>query len=543
MKQALFQLMRTGPLLGLLALSQFCTGYTAPPEYDLVIANGRMLDPLSHQEGLRHIGIRNGQIASISLTPLVGKQTIDASELTVVPGFIDLDAHGTTVRDYEAAALDGVTTSLELGVGTSQVARWYDQRSAKVPVHYGVSVSHPLVRGEVMKDPSAEPLKQAFLASESFQTAAYMPAGAGATRSAGPAELQDILTRMKQGVSEGALGIGVVLWRLPGVCMIEMAEVSKLSAAVRLPVFVQGRFVALTPTENPLLSVEELLANMAMTGSQLHLGAANMIGLSDAENVLTFGGLTRKRGLPFSAAVYPETGVTLPLGDSLLQGDWQKRLGLNLSDLSRADTGVAFTAEQVGEEQLADPRARGILRVISQALQDKVVKDPQTVITSSGFVEGIGGQSLPGNPYAEMTHRRVLAQYVREKQIITHAEAVRKMSLLPAQILERAIPAMRRKGRLQQGVDADLAIYDPAAISDQASGPGFRYVIVGGTPVVFEGQLVPNVRPGQPVRLYPKRSAGGKESLPDTGMTGGRIALPSPGSAGILPPEAPKISR
>src|SRR5215469_15860832 len=89
--------------------------------YDVVVANGRVIDPESRLDATRFIGIRNGKIEAISSTPLNGKTTLDATGLVVAPGFIDLHAHGQDDENYRIFALDGVTTALELEVGTEDV--------------------------------------------------------------------------------------------------------------------------------------------------------------------------------------------------------------------------------------------------------------------------------------------------------------------------------------------------------------------------------------------------------------------------------------
>ena len=117
-----------------------------------------------------------------------------------------------------------------------------------------------------------------------------------------------------------------------------------------------------------------------------------------------------------------------------------------------------------------------------------------------------GVQNGKGHPRGAGTYARILAHYVRDRRTITLMDAIRKMSLMPAQRLEQAAPAARRKGRVQEGADADLVVFDPRDVQDQATyekGPvpstGFRYVLVAGTPVVSDGKIVPGVLPGRAV--------------------------------------------
>src|SRR5436305_8147431 len=134
------------PLLSLLAV------VLRAQDFDLVIANGRVMDPATNLDAVRHIGIRAGKIAAVSATPLRGRATIDAKSLVVAPGFIDLHSHGQTPENYRFKARDGVTTALELEVGVSPVTAWYREREGKALVNFGATVGELPARMAVMHD-------------------------------------------------------------------------------------------------------------------------------------------------------------------------------------------------------------------------------------------------------------------------------------------------------------------------------------------------------------------------------------------------------
>jgi N-acyl-D-aspartate/D-glutamate deacylase len=132
------------------------------------------------------------------------------------------------------------------------------------------------------------------------------------------------------------------------------------------------------------------------------------------------------------------------------------------------------------------------------AVVDAVITNPHVMIASDG---------IKGHPRLAGTCARILARYVRSQGTMSLLGAVRKLSLMPAQRLETARQAARRKGRLQEGADADIVVFDPERIEDLATyssafepSKGVRHLIVAGTIVVNDGLFVEGVNPGQALR-------------------------------------------
>src|ERR1043165_7280019 len=121
-------------------------------EFDVVLANGRVMDPESHLDAVRYVGIRNGKIAAISTRPLRGRTVIDAKGLVIAPGFVDLHSHGQDDENYRYKARDGVTTALEMEVGAWPVDGWYKAREGKALVNFGASSGHIPARIAIMHD-------------------------------------------------------------------------------------------------------------------------------------------------------------------------------------------------------------------------------------------------------------------------------------------------------------------------------------------------------------------------------------------------------
>jgi N-acyl-D-aspartate/D-glutamate deacylase len=127
----------------------------------------------------------------------------------------------------------------------------------------------------------------------------------------------------------------------------------------------------------------------------------------------------------------------------------------------------------------------------------------------------IASDGVKDHPRNAGTYSRILAQYVREKKTLTLMEALRKMSLMPAQMLERSTPEAHRKGRLQEGADADIVVFDPQTITDRSTfekpmepSVGVHELVVGGTVLIDDGKMVPDVYPGRAILGSGKRDAG-----------------------------------
>src|SRR6266516_4354188 len=114
--------------------------------FDLVLAGGRVLDQETGLDATRNVGIREGRIAAVTVEPLEARETLDVHGLVVAPGFIDLHAHGQDSESYRYYAHDGVTTALELEIGTYPVAPWYAAREGRALINYGVTAGHPGAR-------------------------------------------------------------------------------------------------------------------------------------------------------------------------------------------------------------------------------------------------------------------------------------------------------------------------------------------------------------------------------------------------------------
>jgi N-acyl-D-aspartate/D-glutamate deacylase len=461
----------------------FCTfaAHAAETTFDLVLRSGRVIDPESSLDAVRDVGINGGVIRMVSSTPLAGKRVVEANGLVVAPGFIDLHQHSIDPEDLVFKAQDGVTMVAELEVGAADVKAWYAAREGKMPIHFAVSVGHIPCRMAVMGDVPA------FLP----------PATSGAaTRVATEEQLAALRRMIERGLEQGAVAVGFGLQYTPAATHWESLEMFRVAARYQASCHVHMRAKGGTGPQNVFSAIEELIAGTAVTGAATHVCHLQSTANQFTPQVLQLIGEARKRGLDVSVECYPYTAGMTDIRSAIFDPGWRRDGRYDFKDLQWPATGERLTAETFDRY-----RATGGL-VIFHSNPEEVIRDavahPLTMIASDG---------LRGHPRHAGTSARLLGRYVREQKVLTLAQAIEKLALLPARRLEQRVPAMRNKGRVRSGADADLVLFDPNTIIDGATyekadvaSVGIQHVIVGGTFVVRDGRVVGGATPGRAVR-------------------------------------------
>ncbi len=481
-----------------LALALCSAGASAQPTvFDRVVINGRVMDPESGLDAPRSIGIRDGKIAEISASALTGRDTIDAKGLVVAPGFIDLHVHWHSDEGYSYAALDGVTTALELEGGVAPVASWYAARAGRSLINFGASASHGSARRASVL--AAGNLTLARSDQDSLELN-----NPGAYRSATAAEVEALVRHVANGLRDGALGIGMGIAYTPAAGRDEIFRVFQEAAAAGVPVFVHIRHASLSVNQGTLDATQEVIANAATTGASLHIVHVTSTGLRQTSVALAMITGARQRGIDVTTELYPYEAASTDIRAAIFDPGWQERLGITERDIMWFGTGERLTPETF----VAYRRTGGpiVAFVIPQEAIDAALRD-STVLIASDAVP-LGDNS--GHPRGAGTYARVLGKYVRDEAKLSLMQALRRMTLLPAQRLEKWVPQMRAKGRLSVGSDADITIFDPARVIDRATyqrpkqaPDGIPFVLVHGVPVVRSGNMVPNVAPGTAIRRSP----------------------------------------
>jgi N-acyl-D-aspartate/D-glutamate deacylase len=453
-------------------------------QYDLVIEGGRVLDPETGLDATRNIGVTGSKIARISADSLKAKRVINASGLVVAPGFIDLHQHGQDADSGRVKALDGVTTALEMEIGVPDVAKFLKQKKGHSLINYGTTASHPAARamafGTAVPDGGIVP-----------------KAGVATDQPASPDQLQRITERLKQELVAGALGIGMGIQYTPGATRLEVIQIFRVAAEKHVPVFTHVRSVGRIEPGSSIESISEVIGAAAVTGASLHIVHINSSCLKDSVECLAMVAGARTRGLDITTEAYPYTAGMTDLTSALFNPGWQEKLGIGYDALQLPDTGERLTKARFDELHASAQPHMVVIHSNTQEMVDAVIPSPLVIIASDG---------LKGHPRNAGTFSRILAQYVREKHSVTLMDAIRKMTLMPAQVLEKSTPAAHAKGRLQEGADADIVVFDPQTIADRATyqspmepSVGVRYLIVEGTLLVDQGKLVADVFPGRAV--------------------------------------------
>ena len=460
-------------------------------QYDLVIEGGRAMDPETGLDATRNIGISNGKVARISAQPLAGKRVLSAKGLVVAPGFIDLHQHGQDIASGRVKAFDGVTTALEMEIGVPDVAAFLKEKDGHSLINYGTAASHAAARALVF----GAPLPAEDLSPHSGIPEILPKSGPATNQAATSEQIEAIRQRLRSELDAGGLAIGMGIQYTPGATRLEVIDMFRLAASRSVPVYTHVRSFGSVEPGSDIEAISEVIGASAISGASLHIVHINSTCLRHAMECIGLVEGARARGLSITTEAYPYIAGMTTLNSALFNAGWREKLGIEYSALQIPDTGEKLTKQRF-EELHASTKPQAVLMFANtQEVVDKVIPNPLIMIASDG---------AQGHPRNAGTFSRVLAQYVREKGTITLMDALRKMTLMPAEVLEKSTPAGHAKGRLQEGADADIVVFDPQTVADRATyqapmeaSTGMQYVIVGGTVLIDQGKMVPDVFPGK----------------------------------------------
>ncbi len=486
--------------------------------HDVVVRGARTIDPETGLDAVCDVAVDGGIIAVVAEggdDTFRGTAEVEASGYVLAPGFIDLHSH---CRDYASRALqvcDGVTTALELEGGEIDVADAYLKTAAEgSPNHYGFSASWAVVRMAVCG------------LDVRSRTDAFMDfiGDPGWHRALTRDQTKQLLDGMRRELADGALGVGVLLGYCQEASAAEYLSVARLAAEQGTATFTHVRELA--RPDSGLFGAAEVVTAALATGAHMHICHVNSTSTRNIDHVNELVGRGQDQGLAVTTEAYPYGAGCTGIGAEFLAPEALAYQGLDPTDIRYLPTGERVSSvERLDQLRASDPGGIAVIDFLRESDPDDlgylmrafltpgtaVASDAMPLVPASGdMTEPIPWPIPPGvltHPRTAGTFSRVLRWYVRELGLLDLPEAIRRCTLVPADILRDVAPGMARKGRIQVGADADLVVFDPHTITDRATydeptltSAGIHHVFVSGVPVVRGGTLLSDTRPGQPVR-------------------------------------------
>jgi len=485
-------------------------------DYDLVIKNGRVMDPETNYDAVANVGIKDGKIAVITKDKIEGKETIDAKGLVVAPGFIDGHQHCIEPYAYRLMLRDGRTTILDMEIGAHgpKLNEWYKRREGNAPVNFGVAVAHEFARAEIL-DGHKE--WEYFYTPDAIRS--RVKQGWSKTRP-NLEQGNQILALIDEGLQQGGLGIGsTVGYMREGVSAREIFELQKLSGRY-------GRFIDMhfryTPGDDTgeINGIQEMLANAAALGSSAIAAHFNNPGYNMVHELLV---RMRGRGYNVWGEIYPYAAGSTALNAVFLEPEvWVKALGNKYEDTIQDVATGEFYTQQTREEMLKKEPTRVVLvyKIPESAIVDWI-KMPGVAIGSDGMPLFPDDNLTKDTPYEDLpnTHPRFSGSFARVLRIarennIPLMQAVSMTSYNYAKPLgDMGLKAMQVRGRMQKGMVADITIFDSETVKDNATyakgtlpSTGILHVLVNGVIVMKNQEPLKGVNPGQPIRFEPVES-------------------------------------
>jgi hypothetical protein len=507
--------------LALVLVSGFAVMPAQAQDYDLVILNGRVMDPETNFDAVRNVGVKDGKIAIITENSIQGAETIDASGHVVAPGFLDTHHHNVCTPFGQKLALrDGVTTPMELEFGVLPVDLWYSSMEGKSQTNYGATASLQGAR-EMILNPAYKSIAGCTINDVELGkiTSFTMDWSKGiATLD----QVDQILALVEGGLKQGALGIGYTPGYMEfGVRTEEGLGAQKLAGDYGRFVAMHGRFSGQAPpTDGSLGTLEQVGAAGAYGGGLIvqHM-TAQTLGVTKDAQALIDGAVSR--GISVISEIYAYTyGATIVGADYLKPDNYQNNMGHDYGDIVNLSNMQPLTKETYEQLVKSAPATNVTFENASKEDLYWALANPNSIIGSDAFpyVSKSDGSfvedwdtpwdAVNGHPRGAGTHARIL-RLVREESLMPLMLALSKMTYMPAKYMQdNGVPQMAHKGRVQVGADADLTIFDPATVKDNATpqagaspSTGIPYVVVNGTVVVEDSQVLKDVFPGQPIRL------------------------------------------
>ena len=446
----------------------------------ILIQNGLLVDPANRIYEEKNLLIESGRVAAVTDETPAADHVIDAAGRVVCPGFIDIHMHEDPVEDGRISSCI-FHSMLRMGVTTA------------VGGNCGDNVYDP-VRYLDIVDRDGAPVNVALFAGHNYfrKKAGGMDKYTGITDE----QKQKMLAGLQEAIDGGCVGISFGLRYVPGTDEVEFHAAARLCAPDRKLVSAHVRDDAAYIFD----ALEELARAGFACGVPVqvsHIGS--MGGFGQMEELLRRIDGYREKGLDVACDCYPYTAFSTGIGETTYDDGWLERYNCDYSACVPAEgkyKGVPCTKEIFEELRREDPDCITVCYVMQEADVLLALRHPHVMLASDGFIDR--GQ---GHPRAAGCFPRFLREYTGKGKLDLPA-AITKMTSMPADRL--GLPG---KGRLNVGVDADIVIFDPARIRDNAgfdepslAPEGIDYVLIGGEIAAKDCEII-NDRLGRAVRM------------------------------------------
>ncbi|MBW0159534.1 amidohydrolase family protein [Sinorhodobacter sp. B57] len=506
--------LRNRILPGALLLNTLVATAVYAQDYDLVINNGRVMDPETLFDDIANVGVKDGRIIAISKDPLTGTETVDATGHIVAPGFIDTHFHFQMPIGYSLGLRDGLTSSMdfEMGCAGSYVAAWYEARAGVTQANYGCAVSHEFARAMILDgSDGAEYLINGPVAA--YTTRAKT--GWSVTRP-NLEQGNAILEEIDKGLMAGAPGIGSTTgYMRAGISSREMFEVQKVGARYGRPMGSHTRYTLGNDTTE-VNGAQELIANAIALGAPAIVLHFNNPGWRVTHELIS--GL-QERGFNIWGEIYPyAAGSTTINAEFLEPQSWVDDLGNRYEETILDPVTNEYYTLETYKATIASEPTRPVV-VFKMPAEDQAKWLTLKGVTMAS--DGVGAQpydapwdfpmdQLGGTHPRTAGSRGATIRLGREHNI----PMMQLMSILSYNVAKHlgdtGLKAMQERGRIQTGMVADIVVFDPERFTDNSTydkgavpSTGMKAVIVNGQVTVRDDVLLP-VFAGQPIRFEPE---------------------------------------
>ncbi|MFT4414069.1 amidohydrolase family protein [Fredinandcohnia humi] len=444
--------------------------------YDIVIKNGMVIDPA--EETIKvgyHVGITNDRVAIITKTDITGDKVINAFQKIVSPGFIDMLSFNPNLMAAQYKIGDGVTTNLSMHGSTVDFDGLFAHYE-KFPtlVNYGGALFAVRLRYE---------------------------AGLGNHGAPTPEQIEYMANRAREEIKKGALAVAFSPEYYPGTTPEEIKAIMKVAKEYGIVSHFHGRHSSLTGEFTSIDSVKEVLGYARELDAPVHFMHLHSTGGTGAmDEALQLIEEARADGYQVTYDVYPYDSWATDISFERLSGDWQSRFGITYSDIQ-----VAGTTERLTEETFPIYRKKGGQVIVYAMNEEELIQALEVDHSMIGSDATMDSEF--NHPRGAGTFSRYIGRYIRDKDVQPLMEGLKKVTIHAARQLEGIAPAMKTRGRLQEGSHADITVFDYNQIIDTSTPEkpatypkGIEYVLVSGKIVKDETGVLTKIKNGRPIK-------------------------------------------